>query len=367
MNKRFVLAAVLLTAVASAGGRVSARPQGRAHGVTVDAATRRRVIQSLLKTLNDGYVFPEVAKKMEADIRARVGRKEYDRIVSAEEFARKLSEDLQAVSRDKHLIVHHSPTRIPERASSGEMSAEEKESRRRSSTRMNHGFERVDRMEGNIGFINLREFADPGLGAETLAAAMNFVANTDALIIDLRDNMGGPPAMVALVCSYFFGSRPVHLNSLYWREGNRTEEFWTRPAVHGRRYESKDVFLLTSRHTFSAAEEFAYNLKHLKRATIVGETTGGAAHHGEARRLGDHFILYLPLARAINPITKTNWEGTGVKPDVEVPREQALKTAYLMALSRAMEREADADRRNAYQRLIEQQRKELGREKTNVP
>ena len=184
------------------------------------------------------------------------------------------------------------------------------------------------------------------------------------LIIDLRHNGGGEPAMVALVCSYFFGNQPVHLNDLYWREGNRTEQYWTKPTVQGRRYERKDVFLLTSRHTFSGAEEFAYNLKNLKRSTIVGETTGGGAHHGEDRRLSEHFSVHIPLARAINPITKANWEGTGVKPHFEVPEEQALKTAYVFALSNAMEKEADANLKNSYKRLIEQQQRELEAMKT---
>jgi len=151
----------------------------------------------------------------------------------------------------------------------------------------------------------------------------------------------------------------VLLNTMYFRNGDRTEEFWTKPDVPGRRYEGKDVYLLTSRHTFSGAEEFAYNLKNLKRATIIGETTGGGAHHGENRKLSDHFSVYLPLARAINPITKTNWEGTGVKPDVEVPEQQALKTAYIMALTRAMDKEADPNMKNRYKRSIEQQQKEL--------
>jgi hypothetical protein len=359
MKNRYARTALLMLAAITVGGRLSAQPPGDAPEMTIDAPTRRQVIESLLKKLNSSYVFPEVAKKMESDIRARMEKKEYDSLAGAAEFALKLSEDLQAVSRDKHLMVHYSPAPIPERAAKNDMSAGEREFRRRSSARTNHGFERVERMQGNIGYIDLREFADPAHGAETLAAAMTFVADTEALIIDLRHNGGGPPAMVALVCSYFFGNQPVHLNDLYWREGNRTEEYWTKPTVTGRRYEAKAVFLLTSHHTFSAAEEFAYNLKNLKRATIVGETTGGAAHHGEERRLSEHFSVHLPLARAVNPITKTNWEGTGVKPDVEVPWERALKTAYAMALSKALESEADAEMRNTYKRLIEQQQREL--------
>ena len=365
MKTRFALTAFLAVAAFCAGGRASAQPPGNAPQMQVDAATRTQVIENLLKMLDKSYVLPEVAKKMTADIRARVERKEYDSVTGAEELARKLTEDMQAVSRDRHLMVHYSPAPLPDRGANNEMPAAEKEFRRRFSSGLNHGFERVERMQGNIGYLDLRAFTDPDLGAETLAAAMTFVSNTHALIVDLRYNGGGEPAMVALVSSYFFGSQPVHLNDLYWREGGRTEEFWTKANLPGRRYEGKDVYLLTSSRTFSGAEEFAYNLKNLKRATIIGETTGGGAHHGENRKLSDHFGIHIPLARAINPVTKTNWEGTGVKPDVEVPAEQALKTAYLAALTKAMDKEADPNMKNGYKRLIEAQQKELEAMKQN--
>jgi retinol-binding protein 3 len=213
-------------------------------------------------------------------------------------------------------------------------------------------------MRGNIGYIDFRGFMDPEAGAETVAAAMNFVNNSDALIFDMRQNGGGNPAMVALICSYLFGDK-VHLNDLYWREGNETKEFWTNPNVAGKKYLGRDVYVLTSNRTFSGAEEFSNNLKVLKRATIVGETTGGGANPGGVFRLSDHFGVFIPTGRAINPVTKTNWEGTGVEPDVKVPQDQALKTAYLMALNKSLEK-ADSDgMKNALKQLIEQNQKEL--------
>jgi retinol-binding protein 3 len=138
-------------------------------------------------------------------------------------------------------------------------------------------------------------------------------------------------------CTYLFGPEPVHLNELYWRPGDSTQQFWTLPYVPGKRYVGKPVSVLTSPRTFSGAEEFSYNLKNLKRATLVGETTGGGAHPGGPERVNDHFAVWLPTGRAINPISKTNWEGTGVKPDVEVPADQALATAHLAALRKLQE------------------------------
>ena len=327
--------------------------------LTMDAATRTQVIDGILKRLNDSYVFPEVAKKMEQSIRERVDKKDYDQITSAKQFATKLTDDLQAVSKDKHLRVRYSSEVIPERGPRREPSAEEREQRRRDLTYMNHGFSKVERLPGNIGYLEFLNFMDEELGADTVAAAMNFLNNTDALIIDMRRNGGGNPAMVALVCSYLFGPEPVHLNDLYWREGNRTDEFWTRKEVAGKRYLNKDVYVLTSNRTFSGAEEFSYNLKNLKRAMIVGETTGGGAHPGGGFRISEHFQMFVPTGRAISPITKTNWEGTGVTPDVSVPADQALVVARLMALKKSVSTMTNPDRKAGLNDEIQKLEKEL--------
>ena len=144
--------------------------------------------------------------------------------------------------------------------------------------------------------------------------------------------------MVAFLCSYFFEGPPVHLNDLYWRSSNSTQQWWTLSYVPGKRYVNKDVYLLTSSGTFSAAEEFTNNLKTQKRATIVGETTGGGANPGGMERLSDHFGAFVPGGRAINPVTLTNWEGTGVAPDIAVPADQALTAAYRTALGKLGEK-----------------------------
>jgi hypothetical protein len=327
--------------------------------LNIDAATRTQVIDTILKRLNDSYVFPDVAKKMEQSIRERVTKKEYDQVSSAKQFATKLTNDLQAVSNDKHLRVRYSYEAIPERGPRREPTAEEVEQRKRDLSWSNHGFSKVERFRGNIGYLEFLNFMDEELGADTVAAAMNFISNTDALIIDMRNNGGGNPAMVALVCSYLFGPEPVHLNDLYWREGNRTDEFWTKKDLPGKRYLNKDVYVLTSKRTFSGAEEFTYNLKNLKRATIVGETTGGGAHPGGGFRLSEHFGMFVPTGRAISPITKTNWEGTGVTPDVSVPADQALLTARLMALKKSLASLTSADRKAGVKDEIEKLEKEL--------
>ena len=350
------LAILCLLALSSVAVSVA---QPEQPDLTIDAATRTQVIDGILKRLNDSYVFPDVAKKMEQSIRERVAKKDYDQLTSAKQFAQTLTNDLQAVSKDKHLRVRYSHQPIPERGPRREPTAEEREQRKRELTWMNHGFGKVERLRGNIGYLEFFNFADEELGADTVAASMNFVNGTDALIIDMRANGGGNPAMVALVCSYLFGPEPVHLNDLYWREGNRTNEFWTRKEVAGKRYLNKDVYVLTSKRTFSGAEEFTYNLKNLKRATIIGETTGGGAHPGGGFRISEHFGMFVPTGRAISPITKTNWEGTGVTPDIAVAADQALIVARLTALKKSLTTLQNPDFKAGVQDEIEKLEKEL--------
>ncbi|MGH9799112.1 MAG: S41 family peptidase, partial [Blastocatellia bacterium] len=288
----------------------------------IDAATRAEVIEGAIKALNDAYVFPEVARKMEQAIRGRAQRKEYDSVIDAGTFARLLTDHLQEVSHDKHLRV------VLSDASRFGMNQQQQ---REMAVKRNFGFEKAERLSGNIGYLDLRGFEPAGLAGDTTTAAMNFLANTDALIFDLRQNGGGTPEMVALLSSYLFDKR-THLNSIYNRTTNSTRDFWTDEKVAGKHYGNKPVFVLTSNRTFSAAEEFTYNLQSLKRATIIGEITGGGAHPVQPRQLGKLFTITVPFARSINPITKTNWEGTGVKPDVAVPADKALKVAHLAAL-----------------------------------
>ena len=354
---------VLALTLACAHATTAQQPREQPD-MTIDAVARAEVIDGVLKKLNDAYVFPEVAKKMEQAVRERGQKKEYDAITSASKFAQTLTAHLQEVSRDKHLRVNYSHDPIPPETQRREPSPEERERFQSFMKSINFGFEKVERLNGNVGYLDLRGFMDAEMGGDTVVAAMNFLANTDALIIDLRQNGGGSPAMVALISSYLF-NQPTHLNDLYWREGERTQQWWTSPYVPGKRYGGKDVYVLTSKRTFSAAEEFTYNLKNLKRATIVGETTGGGAHPGGPSRINAHFDVWVPRGRAINPISKTNWEGTGVEPDVKVPAEEALKTAHLAALNKVIEKTSDQRRKGQLKEAAQTLQKELDEMKKN--
>jgi C-terminal processing protease CtpA/Prc len=343
------------------GGTSAQGPGGDQLDLTIDAAVQNAVIDRLVKVLNEDYIFPETATKMETALREHRQKKDYEKLTSARAFADALTLHLQEVSHDKHLRVRYSYREIPPESGNREPSAEERAQFREFLRTTNCGFEKVERLPGNVAYLELRQFAPASECAETVVAAMNFLANSDAMIIDLRRNGGGDPAEVALISSYLFNSEPVHLNDLYYRKDNSTHQWWTLPYVSGRRYgPGKPVYVLTSNRTFSAAEEFTYNLKNLKRATIVGETTGGGANPGGGRRLSDHFGAFIPTGRAINPISKTNWEGTGVKPDVEAPADKSLKIAHLAALKKVLEGVTDEERKKAIQHEIDNLQKEVG-------
>ena len=297
----------------------------------VDAATRARVIDGAVAALNETYVFPETAKKMEEAVRTHQQKGDYDAISDGDDFAKRLTDDFQAISHDKHLHVMFSPAALPDFDNQKPDPKREAE-QRKEMERMNCGFKKVEILEGNIGYVKFDFFADPGICGPTVVAAMNFLANVDAAIFDLRENGGGDPKMVAFVSSYLFAER-THLNDLWTRKGDVTDQYWTDPYVLGKRLD-KPAFVLTSKNTFSGGEEFTNNLKVLKRATIVGETTGGGAHPVRGHRITEHFGIGVPFARAINPVTHTDWEGTGVEPDVKVDAPQALEVAIKLATER---------------------------------
>ncbi|CAN5827851.1 S41 family peptidase [soil metagenome] len=347
MHRNLLIAGVLAAALAAGGYAVRGE---QAPSGTVDSATRAQVIDLALAQLQKAYIFADAAEKMSVAIRARAAAKEYDAITGGREFAEKLTADLQAVSHDKHLRIRYSPESLPARPeqpdADGRAQALAQERHR------NFGFERVERLDGNVGYIDLRGFSGSPESREAAVAAMNFVADTDALIFDLRRNGGGSPFMIGVLCSYLFDT-VVHVNDFYVRESDSHQQFFTTAEVQGRRYgQRKPVLILTSPRTFSAAEEFTYDLRHLKRATVVGETTGGGAHPCVLRRLTDHFGIWLPTGRAINPVTKTNWEGTGIEPDIRTPALDALGAAHREALQKILATAKDPAHRQQLQSAI---------------
>lgn len=289
----------------------------------LDADERRAVVESAGALMVSSYVYPErgVAAKAAIDEALKAGA--YASMVEPEAFARRLTDDLRSVTHDLHLRVFVAGEGGPPPPARGP------------GPRTRAGFAQVDRLKGHIGYIRLMGFPKLRSFAPIADQAMADLAGTEALIIDLRDNGGGDPESVAYLCSFFFDPKvPRHVNDLIDRKPGTsdytTHEFWTRPVPTA--YLRKPVVLLTSGRTFSGGEEFAYDLKVMNRARLIGETTGGGANPGGTQPLNARFGMFVPDGRAENPVTRTSWEGTGVQPHVAVKAPQAFKVAMLEVL-----------------------------------
>lgn len=322
---------------------------------SLNANVKEQTVKKISKLLDENYVFPDMAKKMGELIKQNLAAGSYNNIDDPMKFAETLTEDLQSISNDKHIRVRFSPEdakRLIEQEKNGRDLDDEKHWNEMLK-KENYGFKKVERLPGNIGYVDFRNFASPDYSKETVTSVMKFLENTDAIIFDLRLNGGGDPAGVQLICSYLFTETPVHLNDLYYRPTDETNEFWTLRKIDGKRMPDVPVYVLTSKFTFSGAEEFAYNLKNLKRATIVGETTGGGAHPGGVMSINEGFAIFVPNGRAISPVTKTNWEGVGVTPDVNIKSELALEQAQILALQKLTQKSKDEQQIRTYNWMVE--------------
>ena len=295
--------------------------------VTLDRALRQKVIDDIDANLIEFYIEAAIAKQIVDALQAHQKAGEYDTITDGDAFAARLTKDLQDVSHDKHLRVEFSPFKMPPRT---EPTPEDEARFHQQMEHDNCAFDKVEILPNNIGYIKFDGFMDASFCGPTVVAAMGFVAHTDALIFDIRQNGGGQPAMVTMIASYLF-DQPTHLIDIYNRKEDSTTQNWTLSYLPGPRLKKQPVFVLTSKRTFSGAEEFAFDLKNQKRATIVGETTGGGAHPVSGHPIADYFMIGVPFAKSLDPVTKTNWEGTGVEPDVKVSADDALTTAEKLA------------------------------------
>lgn len=324
---------------------IMSSPSLAQHGMT--ANERIEVINRITVLMDSIYVFPEAAAKATDHLRQKEREGKYDNIVAPEKFAQVLTEDLESITHDLHVNVSFDPEAIAREKNKASVVDRAMGSVDRLKMR-NFGFKEVSILEGNVGYIDLRLFVTPKVGAETAVAAMNYLANTDAIIFDLRNNRGGSPAMIQLILSYLYDAEPVHLNNFYYRPTDEHTQTWTLPYVSGKRNPDVEVYVLTSQRSFSAAEEFSYDIKNLKRGTVIGETTGGAANPGRTHTIDDYFTIFIPSGRAYSPVTGKNWEGTGVEPHIEVPQEDALQVAHSLALEQLKSKTNDKELKNYY-------------------
>ena len=308
-----------------------------AQGESIDAGRRDAVIERALELLLANYLDLDAARRAVADVHERASHGEYSALTSPARLAELLGRHLAEATGDRHVQVKFRAGRVPDPLAVTDETAEELEQLRREAEAENSGIGEPRVLSGNVGYLAFHRFFRAELAGDALAAAMQGLASTDALIIDLRESRGGDPVMAVLAASWFFDGRPRHWNDFVRRHDGTTTQFWTAAWLPGPRYVAKPIYVLTAQRTFSAPESFAYELQQTGRATIVGEVTGGGAHSGAWFPIDDRFALFIPLSRYVSAVSSDDWEGTGVKPDVECAAAEALDCAHRLALERIEE------------------------------
>ena len=353
----FILLCLLL-----ATPTVRAQIAGPGELPAMSAATRAAVVDSLTAVIDSVYVLEEPAKRIVARLRENLADGAYDTLTDPAEFARRLFEDAQAVNHDGHFGIFALPPLDPELvAARQERDPADVEREQRIDRALNFGFEKAEILPGGIGYVKFNRFDQGDEAFATATAAMNFVGRCSALILDLRDNGGGAASMIRLLAGYLF-AEDTHLINWDIRARGKTVQSYSADYVPGPRLLDQPVYVLTSGRTFSAAEEFTFDLKHTGRATIVGETTGGGGHTVSGYDFafdGFRMMIRVPFGRAYDPKTNEGWEGVGVAPDIAVPADQALAAAQADALQKLLESEEDEQFRARYAWVIKGLRSEL--------
>jgi len=305
--------------------------------------SRSEIVKSISQLLLDNYVFSDTALKMSNCIKNKLKAGAYNKITDPVVFSDALTYDLHSVYFDKHMLVQYFPPENPTTIQNAvQTTNQEKEDPFRKIKEANFGLKKVEILNGNIGYIDIKNFwADTLYGKETVKAALQFISNTNALIIDIRNCGGGSQQTVAMICGYFL-KNATHINDMFDRRTNTTTQDWTKPDTSFTKLNNIPLYILTSNKTFSAAEEFCYVLGTLKRATIIGETTGGGAHGTFSQEAWNGIFISIPYWRPTNPITKTNWEVVGVKPDIETTSDRALETAEMKIFETLLSKTSDA-------------------------
>lgn len=311
------VAAIALTASVSAQTEIS-------------ADERAAAVAALAQVIEDEFFDEARAREISADLRARIADGAFDDVATAEELAATISETLHA--EDRHFGVDYvGPEAAAAAMQPRDGQAGPRPDRLAAARRVNFGFAEVEILDGNVGYIRLNMFAPIAPARDTARAALEFVANTDAVIFDLRGNGGGDPTMVQFLISHFVepGGETL-INTFVSRDYEYPNQMWSLPSHPAGHRPEVPLYVLISGRTGSAGEAFPYHLRAMERATLIGETTYGAGNPGGRFMVEEGFSIFVSTGSARNPITNTNWEGTGVEPHIETPAEQALDRALAM-------------------------------------
>lgn len=306
--------------------------------VVLNPQTRKQIVENIIRELEAKYIAPEKVKDIETALRAKLQNGDYDKLETPPQFASVLTQDLRTIANDLHLFVAYDPAlekelianpptpsyKLQEMPPTADRLAEMRAS--------NFDFRKLEILRGNVGYLDLRSFMDLNYSKDTAVAAMNFLANSDAVIIDLRGNPGGFINLNVFLASYFFGAKPVELLSRYHRDGSVTVKEFTLSKLPGKRIPNTSLYILTSKDTGSSGERFAFTMQQRQRATIIGEKTSGAGYGNKEYPIGDGFVFYISVFRTFDGRTGRDWQGKGVEPDINIEAEKALSAAHLAAV-----------------------------------
>lgn len=317
---------------------------------SLSLSERKSTLEKLIAKIENGYVVPASGLIAIDKLRTMDQSGAYDSLSDPKYFAARVTTDLREVTHDKHIALFFDPekkTPVPTAPAAQAITAQPPHER------YNYGFYKLERLRGNVGYLDLRSFENATSAKATATAYMEGLSNFDAVILDLRNNGGGYTPMAVWIASYFFGKNKIHFTDMQWTDEKRTIELWTNDSLPGKGLQNQDLYILVSRKTFSAAEDFTYSMQQLKRATIIGDTTGGGAHMGRGvERLSAWFTAFIPTGQSINPITKTNWENIGVIPDIFLTSDDMITQVQILALTKILERETDSNWQNNLRQSI---------------
>lgn len=326
--------------------------------VVLDQQIRKQLVENIIRELKAKYVVPEKVKDIETALRAKFQNGDYDKLETPSRFASALTQDLRTVANDLHLfvtydpelekkLIAHPPTpsvKLEELPPTPEQIAEMRAA--------NFNFRKLEILRGNVGYLDLRSFMDLTYAKTTAVGAMSFLANSDAVIIDLRKNPGGYVNLNIFLASYFFGAKPVELLSRYHRDSNVTVKESTLAKLPGKRMPDTPLYILTSQGTGSAAERFAFIMQQRNRATLIGEKTSGADYGNKEYPIGEGFVFYVSVFSNFDGRPKSDWQGKGIEPDINVPADKALGTAHLEAIKTLAAKAANENKKQKLSWLI---------------
>ena len=351
MNSNRARRAIFLCLAAIAfSSRVYCQANSANQPIVLDGPTRQRLVDNIVRELHAKYVAQDNVKVIETHLRAKLQSGAYDKLTRPDQFAAAVTTELRTAGKDLHLFVTYDPgleARLIAAPTTPSFELQELPPTPEQLARLresNYDFRKLEILNGNVGYLDLRTFVDLNLSKDTAVAAMNFLANTDAVVIDLRHNPGGFINLENFLISYFYGIDPVELLSRYHREGNVTMRDWSLREVPGKRLQHTDLYVLTSRETGSAGEGFSFILQQRRRAKIIGEKTSGAGYGNKETPIGNGFVFYISTFRQFDPRTGRGWQEVGVEPDIKVSAERALSAAHLEAVKKLAGKSTDVER-----------------------